>query len=125
MMERSLTCINCPLGCTVTVVMEGEEIREVRGNTCARGEKYARQEVIAPVRMVTSTVPVKGGAAKTVPVKTLQPIPKELVMECARALKQVTVQAPVCLGDTVIEFAGVPIVAVVSHEWSYETVRKR
>jgi len=111
MMERNLTCINCPLGCTVTVVMEGEAIREVRGNTCARGEKYARQEVIAPVRMVTTTLPVKGGAVKTVPVKTLQPIPKDLVMECARALKQMHVQAPVKLGDVVAEFAGVQIVA--------------
>jgi len=111
MTERNLTCINCPLGCTVTVVMDGEEIREVRGNTCARGEKYARQEVIAPVRMVTSTVPVKGGAAKTVPVKTLQPVPKALVMDCARALKQITVQAPVRLGDVVAVFSGVEIVA--------------
>ena len=111
MIERNLTCINCPLGCTVTVVMDGTEIHEVRGNTCARGEKYARQEVIAPVRMVTSTLPVKGGAAKTVPVKTQQPIPKAMVMECARALKQITLQAPVHLGDTVAEFAGVAIVA--------------
>lgn len=110
-MERNLTCINCPLGCTVTVIMDGGEIQKVQGNTCARGEKYARQEVIAPVRMVTSTLPVKGGAEKTVPVKTLEPIPKELVMDCVRAMKQVSVQAPVNPGDTVMEFAGVPIVA--------------
>ena len=111
MTERNLTCINCPLGCSVTVVTEGNEIREVRGNTCPRGEKYARQEVVAPVRMVTTTLPVIGGTAKTVPVKTQQPIAKELVMECVRAMKKTAVRAPVRLGETVAEFAGVSIVA--------------
>ena len=110
-MEQNLSCINCPLGCALTVVMEAGEIKSVTGNTCARGDKYARQEVTAPVRMVTTTLPVQNGAAKTVPVKTLQPIPKDLVLQCAQALKNVSVQAPVVLGDTVAEFAGVAIVA--------------
>ena len=39
---RELTCIGCPLGCSLTVKMDGETI-EVKGNTCRRGEDYAKK----------------------------------------------------------------------------------
>ena len=45
MEKRELTCIGCPLGCAVTVEMEGGEILKITGNTCKRGEEYARKEV--------------------------------------------------------------------------------
>ena len=45
MMEvRELICIGCPLGCPLTVRMDGGEI-QVSGNTCKRGESYAREDV--------------------------------------------------------------------------------
>ena len=44
MEKRNLTCIGCPMGCQITVEFEGEEIFSVTGNTCAIGDKYARQE---------------------------------------------------------------------------------
>ena len=47
---RNLTCISCPMGCPITVEMEGEEIISVTGNTCKRGEVYARKEVTNPYR---------------------------------------------------------------------------
>ena len=43
MEKRNLTCIGCPMGCQITVEFEGEEIHSVTGNTCAIGDKYARQ----------------------------------------------------------------------------------
>ena len=46
MEKRNLTCIGCPMGCQITVEFEGEEVFSVKGNTCAIGDKYARQEVI-------------------------------------------------------------------------------
>ena len=52
----SLTCIGCPLGCTVNVVKSGNTIESISGNTCKRGYDYAQTEVLAPVRTVTSTV---------------------------------------------------------------------
>ena len=58
---RELICIGCPLGCPLTVRMEGEQI-EVSGNTCKRGEDYAKKEVLHPARTVTSSVHVRGGA---------------------------------------------------------------
>ena len=57
----NLTCIGCPLGCQIEVLMdEQKNIRLITGNTCPRGEKYARKEVTAPTRIVTSSVRVYG-----------------------------------------------------------------
>ena len=60
---RELTCIGCPMGCPLTVTMEAGEVISVTGNTCKRGDIYARKEVTNPTRIVTSTVRVTGGDA--------------------------------------------------------------
>ena len=72
METRKLTCIRCPRGCTVTVTLADDgTITSVTGNSCMRGDKYARDEVTHPVRVVTTTVPVVGSATeKMVSVKT-------------------------------------------------------
>lgn len=114
METRSLICIGCPLGCTVTVELEDGEIRSITGHTCKRGEIYARKEVTNPTRIVTSTVPVVGGQADMVPVKTRSDIPKGKIFECVRELKKVTVQAPIEAGTVVVANVagtGVDIVA--------------
>ena len=95
MEEKNLICINCPLGCMLTVVMDGKEIVSVEGNTCRRGDTYARKELTDPTRIVTSTVRVSGGSESMVPVKTKEDIPKGKVLECVRALKDVVLPAPV------------------------------
>ena len=110
---RELTCIGCPLGCALTVRMEGEQI-EVSGNTCKRGDDYARKEVLSPTRIVTSTVRVKGGEIAMASVKTKTDIPKDRIFAVMDEIHQVTVTAPVSIGDVVIENCagtGVPVVA--------------
>lgn len=114
MEEKNLICINCPLGCMLTVAMDGKEIVSVAGNTCRRGDTYARKELTNPTRIVTSTVRVLGGSESMVSVKTKEDIPKGKVLECVRALKDVVVPAPVKIGDVILEDAagtGVSIVA--------------
>ena len=111
---RELICIGCPLGCPVTVTMDNGEVVEVKGNTCKRGDVYARKEVTNPTRIVTSTVKVKGGSLAMVSVKTKNDIPKEKICDCVRALKGVEVQAPVHIGDVImtdVAGTGVDIVA--------------
>ncbi|MDE7038087.1 MAG: DUF1667 domain-containing protein, partial [Lachnospiraceae bacterium] len=61
MEERKLICINCPMGCMLTVAMEKGAIVSIEGNTCKRGETYAGKELTNPTRIVTSTVKVTGG----------------------------------------------------------------
>ena len=65
---KQLNCINCPLGCLLTVTLEDGKITSVTGNTCPRGEKYAHQELTDPQRMLTSTVRIEGGELPLLPV---------------------------------------------------------
>lgn len=111
---KNLTCINCPVGCSLKVEMDGENVICVSGNTCRRGEIYARKEVTNPTRIVTSTVKVVNGTSGTVSVKTKEDIPKEKIFACVQALRGIEVQAPVHIGDVILENVagtGVDIVA--------------
>ena len=114
MEQKSLTCIGCPLGCQLIVELENGEVISVIGNTCKRGDDYARKEVTSPTRIVTSTVKVTGGKSSMVSVKTKSDIPKEKIFECVKVLKVVEVQAPIAIGDVVLSNVagtGVDIVA--------------
>lgn len=119
MERRTITCIGCPLGCLVTVELENGEVISVSGNTCKRGEDYARKEVTNPTRIVTSIVRVSGGCAPVVSVKTKTDIPKDKIFDIIRALKEVEVKAPVVIGDVVLKNAadtGVDVVATKAVE---------
>lgn len=114
MNTRELTCIGCPLGCTVTVTMDGDTVTNVTGNTCPRGDAYARKEVTAPTRIVTSTVRVTGGASPMVNVKTAADIPKEKIFDCVAAIRDIVVTAPIKIGDVILSNVadtGVDIIA--------------
>ena len=78
----NLICIGCPMGCPLTVTMDKGEVTQVTGNTCKRGDIYARKEVTNPTRIVTSTVMVEGGNHGMVSVKTQTDIPKAKIFEC-------------------------------------------
>ena len=99
MSERQLICIGCPLGCMLTATLENGTVTAVSGNTCPRGDSYARKECTAPERTVTGTVRVSGGSAPVVSVRTSSPIPKEKVLELAALMGKLTVSAPVHPGD--------------------------
>ena len=99
----NLICIGCPLGCPLTVEMEGNEVKSVEGNTCPRGDAYAKKELTNPTRIVTSTVRVAGGKLAMVSVKTQSDIPKGKIFDCVKALKDVEVVAPVKIGDVIVE----------------------
>lgn len=103
MEQRELTCIGCPLGCALRVTMENGAVVSVEGNTCPRGDAYGRKEVTNPTRIVTSTVRVTGGTLPMVSCKTRTDVPKGKIFDVARALKDVTVRAPVCIGQVLAE----------------------
>ena len=105
MKERELTCICCPLGCQITAVTENKTVVSVSGNHCPRGAKYAEAEILHPVRIITTTVPVTGGTQPRVSVKTKKEIPKEKIMDCIRQLKDVHADAPVEIGDVLLELS--------------------
>ena len=114
-MEKiELTCIGCPMGCPLTVEMENGAVSKVTGNTCPRGDAYGRKEVTNPTRIVTSTVRVEGGTLPVVSCKTRTDIPKGKIFDVVRALKTVTVPAPVAIGQVLVDNVadtGVEIIA--------------
>lgn len=99
---KQMNCIMCPMGCLLTVTLTDGVVSDVTGNTCPRGEVYARQEVTDPQRMLTTTVRVEGGALALLPVVSQTTLPKGKIMASAEALRQVSVKAPVHTGDVVV-----------------------
>ena len=114
---KELTCIGCPLGCAITVTLTDGTVSSVTGNTCPRGDAYARKEVTNPTRIVTTTVRVKGGVSPMVNVKTASDTPKTRIFDCIEALRDVEISAPVHIGDVILSDVcgtGVAIVAAKS-----------
>lgn len=103
MNQKELTCIGCPLGCTLYVEMEDGKVKKVIGNTCPRGEQYAQKELTNPTRIVTSTVRVMNGTIPMVSVKTSSEIPKNKIAECIAQIKDTIVVAPIYIGDVIIK----------------------
>src|SRR5512135_190327 len=95
-------CIGCPLGCRLEVEEEDGAIVEVRGFDCKRGKEYAEREHVDPRRMVSSTVRVANGPWTRLPVKTNRPVPKDQVRAVCRALRDVSIAAPVAMGDVIV-----------------------
>lgn len=114
MENKKLVCIGCPLGCLLSVECEGGQIKSVTGNTCPKGEQYARAELIHPTRTLTTTVRVKDGAAPVVSVKTKNEIPKEMIGKCMEELARITVAAPVYMNDTIVDNIAGTKVAVIA-----------
>ncbi len=114
MEQKELICIGCPLGCNLTVQMEDGKVVSVSGNTCRRGDDYARKEMTDPRRIVTSTVRVTGGRLPVVSVKTASDIPKNRISECLAQLKYVEIPAPVKIGDIVLENAAGTGIAMIA-----------
>ena len=102
-MEKiEMICINCPLGCALTVERDGDNFK-VSGNTCPRGAKYAVNELTHPVRTLTTTVAVANREGVYLPVKTAKPISKSKLFEVMALVNSTKASAPIKIGDVIIE----------------------
>jgi len=99
---QDYVCIACPVGCPLQLVHEGDTIREISGNNCKRGAKYARQEFTDPRRSFSTTIPIEGAIYARLPVKISAPIRKEDVLEAARVVRGLSTSAPVVRGEVVL-----------------------
>jgi CxxC motif-containing protein len=101
-MEKRITCITCPLGCEISVIGEGAEIQSMSGQGCKRGEEYARNEFIHPLRILTSTVKVSGSTVPLAAIRTSKPIPKELLFPGMEEIRKLRTEAPVKRGEILL-----------------------
>ena len=100
-MIREMTCIVCPLGCSLKVELENGKVLSVSGNTCPRGEKYANEECVHPMRTITTTVRCENG--EILSVKTDRTIPKEKMFEAMEVINKLTPKTPIKAGDVILE----------------------
>lgn len=116
---KNLICIVCPKGCHLQV--DEDNGYAVTGNSCPRGAEYGKTELLHPTRVLTSTVRVDGGLHRRLPVKTTAPIPKELLFQAMEALNEVTLTAPVTVGQVVIaNLLGTGVDVVATREMKKE-----
>lgn len=104
MTKKEMDCIVCPMSCHIEVTLdESENITIISGNTCKRGESYARSELTNPVRMLTSTVKLLGGMYKRLPVITSGNIPKNMIYPVMNEINKVSVCAPIKINSVIIK----------------------
>lgn len=101
-MNRNLTCILCPRGCSLQVQGEPEALT-VTGNSCPKGKQYAIDECLHPMRTVTALVRIANRENTMVSVKTETPVPKAHMMDVIAALRSIQLNAPVSIGQVVLE----------------------
>ena len=100
-------CTTCPSECLLTVEVERDadgvaEVRSVAGNSCPRGDKFAHQELICPMRVLTTTVAVSGGDEALLPVRTAEAIPLALHAQAMDLIRGLIVKAPIHMGDIIL-----------------------
>lgn len=98
-MKKTLTCIECPRGCTVTV---DTDTRQTQGNLCPKGGAYALSELIEPRRVVTSTV---CGKNCMIPVKTDRPVRKTAIFSVMEKIRGIKVFTDTEIGAILLENA--------------------
>jgi CxxC motif-containing protein len=108
---RSLTCIVCPIGCSLSVDEEAMGELVVSGNKCPRGSVYAQEEIRSPKRVVTASCKVDVmneearlnlGAHRRIPVKSNSPCPKNMIDDLLKDIYNTTIKLPVNAGDIII-----------------------
>lgn len=98
---KNLTCVECPMGCFIEVGVENGAAVYVKGNSCPRGKLYAENEVVRPLRVLTTTVRCVSG--KMLPVKTDKPIPRDLIFSLMEKINAVHPTLPITLGDVIVK----------------------
>ena len=105
---KEIICVICPEGCHIGLAAGSPDSEgrispaDVCGNRCKRGRTYALNEFTNPVRVLTTTVRVKGGDMPMVPVKSEKPLPKGQLVSCMKFINDFTAEAPVKRGDVLI-----------------------
>lgn len=97
-----MICIGCPLGCKLTVNRGEDGAISVSGNRCKKGERFAVDELTAPVRTVCSTVKTVFPEAPVLPVRTSKEIPKDRIFDVMAEINKTVVETRPRRGDAVI-----------------------
>ncbi|MFP3898260.1 MAG: DUF1667 domain-containing protein [Dehalococcoidia bacterium] len=101
--KRHFVCVVCPIGCEIDVVHEDGNIISMEGNKCERSQEFISQELVEPMRILTTTMRIQGARWPVIPVRTDKPVPKRLFPRIMRRLRRIELRAPVSMLDTVVK----------------------
>ncbi|MBN2651586.1 MAG: DUF1667 domain-containing protein [Spirochaetales bacterium] len=95
-------CISCPQGCQLEITVDGDEI-VVTGNRCRKGIDYARQEMLNPVRTITTTVATVFDDFPRLPVRTESDVDLDKIFDFMREINLIKVDRRLKVGDIVAD----------------------
>jgi len=101
--KKHFTCVICPLGCEIDVELQGGNVVSMEGNKCQKGKEFVLQELEEPMRILTTTVPIKGAKWAMLPVRTDKAIPKRLLFKVIEQLADIELQAPIKMYDVILK----------------------
>ena len=90
-----ITCIKCPVGCALHITKKNNQII-VTGNSCPRGKEYGTQEMLSPVRMLTTVKAIPNG---TITLRTSRDVPKAKYMDILRAVQTAKTKSRYKVGE--------------------------
>ncbi len=103
--KKHFTCVICPLGCEIDVELQNGDVVSMEGSKCEKGKEFVLQELEEAMRILTTTVSIKGAKWAMLPVRTDKPIPKRLLPKVIEQLADIELQAPVKMYDVVLKNA--------------------
>jgi CxxC motif-containing protein len=123
--KKHFTCVICPIGCEIDVELQGSDVVSMTGDKCARGKEFVLQELEEPMRILTTTVRIKGAKWAMLPVRTDKPIPKRLLFRVIKELADIELQAPVKVSDAIIkDIAGTGVNIIATRNMKRENKDK-
>ena len=123
MQSKEIICTVCPKGCKITIYKDpnSPDGYSTDGNVCKRGRSYAIAELTDPRRVLTTTVKINNAIHSRLPVRTLQAVPKDKIMECMEIINDFEINAPVTTGDIlIVDIASTGINLVSSRDMKNE-----
>lgn len=103
-MIKEMCCIVCPMSCQLLVDMnEDGSIKSVSGNSCPRGDIYARSEAIDPQRILTTTIRIHDACLPLLPVITSQTVSKAKMFSIMEKCKHIEIHAPIRVNDIIVK----------------------
>lgn len=112
-MKKELTCIICPMGCTLKIEVREGELISLCGNACPRGKRYGEEEVLHPKRTLCTTMRCENG--ELVSVKTDKAIAKEHLFDAMKCINASIAPLPLDIGDVILkDVYGANIVATMT-----------
>lgn len=99
---KELVCIVCPRGCTMCIE-EKDGVFLISGNSCKRGEAFAKSEMTNPMRTICTTVATAFSDSPVIPVRVSSDIPKDRIFDVMKEINSVILSERIGRGDKVIE----------------------